>query len=442
MLSEQTPKALTPVEGPPPGAGGSLWDKLIQLAPALRFRNFRLFWLGQLISVVGTSVQTVAEGWLIYDLTGSTFWLGMVGFLGLLPVLPVSFFGGLLIDRVPRRRLILATQILLMAQALLFGYLAWSGQIRLWQIIGLYFIFGAILAIDHPARRAFLVELVGKDELANAVALNATVFNMSSLIGYALAGIMIAVVGVGATMIFNGFTYLAPIAALLLIRMADRRADEGSYRTSHDKDSEAAAKPKLRVALLEGLVSLGQRPVLLGVMALMAVVGGLAFPVFGMMPAFAESVLGVGAVGLGVLMAAGALGSVVGTVLIARWGSRQRGKRLALMAVILPLLVILFAHSGSMWVACLLLVGIGATLLVLQSLAVTIVQVETEDRVRGRVMTLYSQLHAGSDTMGNVGVGALAVYIGLPLALLVAGGAAFCFAALLWLRMPSVARHD
>ncbi|MEX1020513.1 MAG: MFS transporter [Litorilinea sp.] len=420
----------------------------------MRFRNFRLFWLGQLVSVVGTSIQVVAEGWLIYDLTGSTFWLGMVGLLGLLPVVPVSIFGGLLIDRVPRRRLILLTQVLLMAQALLFGLLAWRGTIQLWQIIGLYFLFGAILAIDHPARRAFLVELVGKDELANAVALNATLFNMSSLIGYALAGLLIAAIGVGVTMMFNGLTYLAPIAALLLIRMADRPAESSAHKPGNRPADTPAipsaapptapptTPPRLKVALLEGVVSLWKQPAVLGVMSLMAVVGGLSYPVFGMMPAFAESVMGVGARGLGLLMAAGALGSVIGTVIVARVGSRQRGRMLAAVAIALPVLMVGFAQSRALWLVCLLLVGIGAAILVLQSLAVTIVQIQTEDRVRGRVMTLYSQLHAGSDTLGNVGVGALAVYVGLPLALAAAGVGALLYAAVLWLRMPSVARYD
>jgi predicted MFS family arabinose efflux permease len=161
-----------------------------------------------------------------------------------------------------------------------------------------------------------------------------------------------------------------------------------------------------------------------------------------MMPAFAESVLGVGAVGLGVLLAAGALGSLVGTLMAARFGRQQRGRLLAATAIALPLLVMLFAQTDTLWLACVLLVGIGAILLVLQILAITIVQVQIEDRVRGRVMTLYSQLHAGSDTMGNVGVGALAVYVGLPFALAAAGGVALCYALALWARMPAVRAEE
>src|SRR4051812_33681813 len=239
------------------------WAKV---SPALRSRNFRLFWIGQLISIVGTSVQVVAEGWLVYNITGSTFWLGMVGLLGLLPVLPVSLVGGLLIDRVPRRKLIVVTQTGLMVQAALFGLLAYSGQLVLWHIIVLYFVFGSLLAIDNPARRAFLVELVPAEDLANAVALNATVFNMSSLIGYALAGFMLAAFGAGATMLFNAATYLAPITMLLLIRVGDTRAEVVSGN---------GEKIPMQVALLEGGRELLRKPELLAIITLMAVVGGM-----------------------------------------------------------------------------------------------------------------------------------------------------------------------
>jgi len=145
----------------------SLMAALLRVAPALRSRNFRLFWIGQIISTIGTSLQVVAEGWLIYELTQSTFWLGMVGLLALIPVLPISLLGGVLIDRVPRRKLLIATQVGLLAQATVFAVLALSGRLELWHIIVLYFIFGALLAIDHPARRAFLVELVDEDTEEN-----------------------------------------------------------------------------------------------------------------------------------------------------------------------------------------------------------------------------------------------------------------------------------
>jgi predicted MFS family arabinose efflux permease len=428
-----------------------------RLSPALRSRNFRLFWLGQLISVIGTSVQVVAEGWLIYQITGSTFWLGMVGLLGLLPVLPVSLLGGLLIDRVPRRKLLLVTQVGLLSQALIFGLLAYSGQLVLWHIIVLYFIFGSLLAIDNPARRAFLVELVPNEDLANAVALNATVFNMSSLIGYALAGFMLAALGAGATMLFNASTYLAPIAMLLLIRVRDVGADQlpvaSTASTSLSVTSFTAgspvvssampvAKKGMQGALLEGLRELLRQPDLLVTIGVMAVAGGMAYPVFGLMAAFAEEVIQTNTVGLGILMAAGALGSVIGTFVVARVGNRQRGKTLALVAILLPITVMIFASVRTLWLACVLLVFIGMALLIVQSLAITLVQLRIADRVRGRVMSIYSLLHAGSDTMGNVVVGAVAVSLGLPLSLALGASLALLCVGVVIFLFPAVRRLD
>ncbi|GIV77343.1 MAG: MFS transporter [Litorilinea sp.] len=424
-----------PLDGTQAAPRQRLQTFLATVAPALGSRNFRLFWLGQTVSVVGTSVQVVAEGWLIYQLTQSTLWLGLVGLLALIPVVPISFLGGLLIDRVPRRKLILAGQVGLLAQAATFGLLATFGQIQLWHIIALYFVFGGILAIDHPARRAFLVELVEEKDWANAVALNATVFNLSSLVGYALAGFLIATLGAGGTMLFNAATYLAPIAALLMIRVADRPADRPAPAGAGNRGS-------LLTALLEGFRTLWQQPAVLAAMSLMAVVGGLAYPVFGLMPAFAEEVVQTDAVGLGLLLAAGALGSVVGTAAVARLGVHHRGRTLVWAGLLLPLLVAMFAWTRTLVLACLVLVLLGTALLILQSLAITLVQVNIPDRVRGRVMSLYSQLHAGSDTLGNVAIGGLAVYLGLPLALGLGAMLALIYAVGLRLALPALARLD
>jgi MFS family permease len=359
-------------------------------------------------------LQVVAEGWLVYDLTRSTLWLGLVGFLALLPAIPVSFLGGVLIDRVPRRKLILATQAGLMAQATTFGLLTLSGRIQLWQVILLYAIFGALLALDHPARRAFLTELVEPDALANAVALNAALFNVASLVGYAASGFIIAARGPGVAMLVNAATYLAPIGALLLIRVPDVRHDQHGA--------------PLRSAWLEGIRYIWARKELLGVIALMAAVGGLAWPAFGMLPAYTEEVLGAGAIGLGLMWASGALGSVGGTIAAARLGIHRRGRTLAAAALILPMLVLILSRLNALGPACLLMAGIGLALLVVQSLAVTLVQVNSPNRLRGRVMAFYSQMHAGADTAGNLAVGALAARVGLPTALAAAGIGAFAIA--------------
>lgn len=395
-----------------------------RLAPALASRNFRIFWVAQIVSTIGTSLQVIAEGYLIFQLTDSTFWLGAVGFISLLPVVPISMAGGILIDRLPRRKLILATQIGLMLQALIFGLLATSGEIELWHVLVLYFVFGALLAIDHPARRAFLVDLVERDDLANAVALNATLFNIANLVGYAIGGFLIAAIGVGGTMLINAATYIFPITAMLLIVIPDVAQD-------HERTTFA-------VALSEGFISLWQQPAVLGVILVTAVVGGLAYPVFGLMPAYAERIMGVDAVGLGILLASGALGSVLGTWGAARLGVHNRGRNLLIAAVVLPILVIIFAFAPSMLYACAVLVALGFALLILQSLAITLVQINTPDRVRGRVMTIYSMLHAGSDTGGNMIIGTLAVPLGLSLALALGGLVALFAGAATYLFAPQV----
>ena len=396
------------------------------LAPALRSRNFRLFWVAQIVSTVGTALQVIAEGYLIYEITDSTFWLGAVGFISLLPVVPISLAGGVLIDRLPRRKLILVTQIGLMLQAAVFGLLAVSGRIELWHVLVLYFVFGALLAIDHPARRAFLVDIVERDDLANAVALNATIFNISSVVGYAIGGVLIATIGVGGTMLINALTYLFPIIALSLIRVPDVGLDQ--------------ERKSFGVALTEGIVTLSKQRAILGVLAITAVVGGLAYPVIGLMPAYAKDIQGVDSIGLGILLSAVALGSVLGTFMAARLGNSRRGRSLMISAFILPLLVIAVAFAPSFALACLALVGVGFMLLIVQSLAITIVQLNTPDRVRGRVMTIYSMLHAGSDTGGNMLIGALAVPIGLSAALAIGGVVSLLFNGAANVFVPEIRR--
>lgn len=400
----------------------------LALAPALRSRNFRLFWIAQLISTIGTSLQVVVEGWLVYQVTDSTLWLGLVGFVGLLPVVPLALLGGVLIDRVPRRKLILMTQSGLLLQTILFALVVQAGDIRLWQIVALYFVFGALLAIDHPARRAFLVDLVSPDDLANAVALNASLFNVSNLIGFVAAGFLLATIGAAGTMFINAGSYVAPILALAAIRIAD---------TGYDQQN-----PHLREALLAGIRALWQQPVVLAIIALMAAVGGLAWPVFGMMPAFARDVLGTNTVGLGLLLAAGALGSVIGTAVIAKLGKRQRGRSLLIVCLMLPLTVMGFAFSRNILLASLLMVLVGLVLILVQSLAITLVHSSITDQVRGRVMSLYSMVHAGADTAANVMVGGLALYLGLPLALCLGGALALFIASTLWAIVPAIRRLE
>jgi predicted MFS family arabinose efflux permease len=229
-------------------------------------------------------------------------------------------------------------------------------------------------------------------------------------------------------MTINAATYLSPIMAMAAIRVADTRHDQ--------------AGSGLGQAMSAGIIALWRQPAVLMVIGLMAVVGGLAWPVFGLMPAFAEKVLGTNTVGLGLLLGAGALGSVIGTAVVARLGQQRRGRSLLFACLLLPLMVIGVALSKSMLLAGLLMVMVGLMLIIVQSLAVTLVHLSISDQIRGRVMSLYSMVHAGSDTLSNLMVGGLAQGVGLPLALSLGGVLALVAAGFLWLVAPSIRRLE
>jgi MFS family permease len=400
----------------------------LDLAPALRSRNFRLFWVGQIVSNMGTFLQTVAENWLIYELTGSTLLLGVVGFVALLPVVPISFLGGLLVDRVPRRKVIRITQAGLLLQAAVFGLLIVTGTIRVWHIIVLDFVMGALYAIDQPARQAFLPEIVSQEHLANAIALNSAIFQVARVVGQAVSGVLIATTGAGGAMLLNAATYLAPVFALTLIQVRDQR-----------QDTQAAP---LRTALSEGVMTLWKRPALLGTISLMATVGGLPYAVSLMMPAVADEVLGTNSIGLGLLLASGAVGAVIGTPIIARIEEGGRGKALMAAALASPLLLVAFVFVRSLPLACLLLTIIGVFQSIVHSMATTLVQVNVPDRVRGRVMSLYGMLIVGSPKLLGLIIGAVAEGVGLPLTILLCGALGAVYAADVWILMPSVRSLD
>jgi MFS family permease len=398
------------------------------VAPSLRSRNFRLFWIAQIISTMGTYLQIVAEGWLIYDMTSSTFLLGVLGFIGLLPVLPISFLGGLIIDRVPRRKLLMVTQTGLLLQATIFGLLVVSGYIRVWHIIFLDFLLGAFSAIDLPARQTFLMELVGKDDLASAIALSSVIGHVARVVGYAASGVLIATVGAGGAMLLNAATYLAPIVALSQIRVQDIVPQ--------------TVRAPLGAALSKGLQVLWKSPPLLGTLGLMAVVGGLGSAIYGMMPAFAEDVLQASSIGLGLLLTSAGLGSVLGTAVVARVGQDRRGRTLMVASFVLPLLSIAFAFSRFMVVACLLLLVHGVVLLVLHAMANTLVQVNVPDQVRGRVMSIYFLLNAGGPKVGQTVIGGLAEFLGLPVVVALSGVLSVLSALGVYFGLPSVRRLD
>jgi MFS family permease len=398
------------------------------LAPALRSRDFRLFWVGQSVSTMGTFLQYLAENWLLYQLTESTLWLGVLGVVGLLPVVPIAFLGGFLADRVPRRRLILVTQTGLLIQAAIFGLLVITGHISVWYIIVLDFVMGALFAIDQPARQAFLVEMVSEEDLPNAITLNSAVFQLSRVLGQAAAGVLIITIGAGGALLLNAASYLAPIVALSLIRVGNLRPD--------------TTQTSLGAALSEGIITLYKRPTLLGIISLMVTVGGLPLAISLMMPAFAEDIVQTNALGLGLLLASSAVGAVLSTLFVARFRVGRRGRAVMISSLLLPLLLLGFAAARSMPAACTILLFVGLVQSVQHAMSTTLVQMNVPDRVRGRVMSLYSMLIIGVPRLIGVLIGALAEGFGLPLTIGLCSLIALLYALGLYALMPSVRSLD
>jgi MFS family permease len=385
---------------------------------ALRHRNYRLFFTGQLISMIGTWMQSVAQSWLVYRLTGSSLSLGLVGFVSQIPVFLVAPIGGLAADRFPRRRILVATQCSAMALALLLAFLTLTGRIELWHVLVLGGLLGVVNAFDIPGRQAFVVEMVGRKDLPSAIALNSSIVNGARIVGPAVAGLLVAAVGEGWCFLLNGASYVAVIVGLLLMRIPPetRRRVAGS----------AGAE------ILEGFrFVVGETPVrslvlLLGLMSLM----GMPYAV--LMPIFAERVLGGGARGLGILMGASGAGALLGAIaLVLRRRLRGLSRWVALSSAGFGLALIAFSLSRTFWLSVLILVPLGCAMMVQMTASNTLVQSMVPDELRGRVMSVYSMVFMGMGPFGTLLAGALAASLGAPLttaiggAVCVAGAAAF-----------------
>lgn len=390
---------------------------------SLRHRNFRLFFVGQLISLIGTWMQTVAQSWLIYRLTGSSLLLGTVGFASQFPVFLLAPLGGIVADRFPRHRVVITTQTLLMVQAFLFALLTLAGWIRTWEIIVLAAVQGTVNAFDVPGRQAFLIEMVSREDLMNAIALNSSMFNAARIIGPALAGALVAAIGEGWCFFANGVSFLAVLASLLVMRLERVRP------------SEAAASAWQAVA--EGFAFARQAAPIRALLLLIGLVSLVAMPYTVLMPIFADRILGGGASGLGVLMAATGVGALAGALtLAARKGVRGLGRWVATSAAAFGVSLILFAFSRSFWLSFLLLVPTGFTMMVETASTNTLLQAMTPDRLRGRIMALYSMMFMGLAPFGALLAGALADRIGAPWTVASGGFACLLGAGLFARRLP------
>lgn len=386
---------------------------------ALRHRNYRLFFCGQIVSLTGTWMTRIATSWLVYRLTGSPLLLGLVGFAGQIPLFLLAPLAGVLVDRWDRHRVLVATQVLAMVQSAALATLALGGVINIWHVILLSLFQGVINAFDIPARQAFVVEMVeAREDLPNAIALNSSTVNASRLLGPSIGGIVIAAVGEGWCFFLDAVSYLAVIASLLLMRIAAR-------------PRAAAVGSKVLAELREGWSYVAGSQPIRTILLLLTVVSIVGMPYTVLMPVFASRILGGGSHTLGFLMGATGVGALLGAVLLAtRRSVLGLGKLIPIMAGVFGLGLIGFSQSRSLWLSIPLLVVTGLGFMVQMAASNTLLQTLVEDDKRGRVMSFYTVAFMGTTPFGSLLAGTLADRIGAQWTLLLGGLG--CIAGALW----------
>jgi MFS family permease len=377
---------------------------------ALDHRDFRLFIGGQLISLIGTWMQSVAQSWLVLELTNSPFKLGLIGTLQFGPMLCFSFIAGAVADRLPKRRVIIGTQTALMCQAFALALLAWLGHVRYWHVAILAGCYGLANTLDMPARQSFIVEMTSRDDLTNAIALNSAMFNGARMVGPAVAGLLVDRFGVAPAFGLNGLSFVAVIVALSAMRTEGLPRDRKG--TTVRQDIAAGLRYALgtpRVALILGLL--------------------LAVSLFVinhnvLVPLLARDVLHEGAHGFGLLMAALGLGAITGALILAVFGKSRLPVALLLCAAIaLCALTVVLAAIRSFWLAAALLTLVGLVQIVFMASCNTTLQLTVPDDLRGRIMSLYAFVFVGVTPIGSFLVGTVAEGFGVPAAYAVGGSA-------------------
>jgi len=399
----------------------SRWPESLR---ALRHRNYRLFFSGQLISLIGTWMDQVAGSWLVYRLTGSALLLGTVAFASQISVFLLAPIGGALADRLDRRKILICTQSSMMLLTFMLAWLTLSHRIHIWQVVTLAALTGVVNAIDLPARQAFVVDMVARADLVNAIALNSSMFNGARIVGPALAGIVVAAIGEGWCFFANGVSFLAVIAGLALMKIVRRRmAIEGSPLET----------------IIEGFKFVAQTGPVRALMMLLGLVSFTAMPFAVLMPLFADKILHGGAQALGLLMGCSGVGALCGALTLAM---RKTLKGLSLWVAVscagFGLALLVFAFSRMLWLSALLLVPAGFCMMIQMASSNTLIQSMVPDRLRGRVMSVYAMTFMGMAPLGSLLAGSLAHKLGAPMTVGIGGVAAIAGAAVFGSKLPAI----
>ena len=379
---------------------------------AFRHHNFRLFYAGQAVSLVGTWMQQVAQGWLVLELTGDPMALGLVAAAQFIPVMFLGLFGGVAADAIPKRNGLIATQIIAGALALLLGLLVITGRVEVWHVLVLALGLGVVNAFDMPIRQAFVVEMVGREDIVSAVGFNSALFNGTRIIGPAVAGLLIAVVGVAPCFLINAATYLVVIVCLLAMRLHEL--------IDHARPDRPRTIRAVGTQLAEGLHYVRNTPAILLAVCLVGVVSMTPLNQQVLLPLAATDLLDGGAATYGFLGAASGVGSLVSSLSLA-FGQRPTIRLLLIGAGSLGLSMVLLALSRSLPISLLIMVLAGWGLIAMAATTNTVIQLTVPDQLRGRVMSVYTTVFAGSSPIGAIFAGAVAATAGVAVALGVGG---------------------
>ncbi len=407
------------------GGGRGLRASRWQVAGrALRHRNFQLFFSGQLISLIGTWMQNIAQSWLVYRLTGSALLLGSVGFAGQIPVFLFAPLGGIAADRFNRRTIVIGTQTASLLLAFILAALTLYNRVQVWQIFLLAALLGVVNAFDIPGRQSFLVDMVGKDDLMNAIALNSSMFNGARVIGPAIAGILVAKIGEGWCFFANGVSYIAVIVGLLMMRVSSPARAVGASPLEH---------------MMEGFRFVNRTAPIRALLLLLGVVSLVGMPYVVLMPIFADQILHGGARALGILMGATGVGALLGALTLAfREGVKGLGRWVGWCCAGFGLSLILFAVSHNFWLSVILLLPVGYTMMLQMACSNTLIQVMVPDDLRGRVMAVYSMMFMGMAPIGALLGGAIADRLGAPLTVGIGGLASVAGAIWFAMQLPKI----
>ncbi len=392
---------------------------------ALRHRNFRLFATGQSISLIGTWMQSIAQSWLVYRLTGSSLLLGSIGFASQIEVFLLAPFGGTVADRYNRHHVVIVTQALSMLLAFVLAGLTLSGVVHVWHVFLLAVLLGSVNAFDIPTRQAFAIDMVGREDLMNAIALNSSMFNAARIIGPAIAGALVAGIGEGWCFFINGVSYIAVIVGLLMMRVQP---------APRPKNADSSLEQ-----ILEGFRFVRNAIPVRDILMLLGLVSFVGMPYSVLMPIFADRILHSGASGLGILMGATGVGALFGALtLAARSGLRGLGRWAGIACAGFGASLILFAFSRSFVVSAALLLPVGFFMMMQMASSNTLVQSMVPDRLRGRVMSVYSMVFIGMGPFGALLAGSMAERLGAPATVCLGAVACMGGAAAFLYRLPSL----